>query len=223
MDLTLERGNAVTTPTALPSVPPEESLALLSRLRTLAIAGQAVAIGAAMVLDVVLPAAAMVVIVVALAGFNGAALWRLRRRRVATIGEVGLALGLDLAAFTALIVLSGGVANPFHLLFVLHAVLVALLLPPGLALAGTALVLAGYALAHQFGQPLLVSGGHPLPASLGWLGDVLAFLITIVVTAGFIARLVGVLRAQQRLLHDAAERAHRDEMVVRIGDRKSVV
>ncbi len=197
--------------------PPAEGLAQLMRLRAAAIAGQAAAIGACVALDVALPAVAMALVVAALVVLNAATAWRLRRGGDVAVHEVAFALALDLAAFAALLAMSGGTANPFHVFFVLHAALIVLLLPAATAVIGVVLVLAGYVLCLRLRQPLELSDGAPLPENLASLGGVLALVLTIVVTAWFVARLAALLRSHQRLLHEAAEKAHRDEMIVRIG------
>ncbi len=199
------------------AIPPGDGLAQLVRLRAVAVVGQAAAIGTCVALGVALPVASMALVVAALVVLNAITAWRLRRGGDANMVEVTLALALDLAAFTVLVVMSGGTANPFHMLFVLHAALIALLLPALPAIIGTALVLAGYAASVHLNQPLALVDGAPLSVDLVSLGSVLALVLTVVMTAWFVARLVAMLCAHQQLLQAAAEKAHRDEMIVRVG------
>ena len=90
---------------------------------------------------------------------------------------------ITLAALALLLLLAGGVTNPFSLLFLLHVVLMALLLPPLVAAGATALVVACYvALTHRY-LPLEMATGGALPAGLLAFGWWLSFVLT----SGFIA------------------------------------
>ncbi len=194
-----------------------DSLRLLAQLRWIAIAGQSAAIAAAVALGVRLPVAAMAAVVAALAGFAFVAGRRVRAARPATHGEVAAHLAFDLLAFTLLLALAGGTANPFVLLYVLHVVLVAQLLPWPLAVAGTALAGACYALAALTPWPLRMAGGDALPPALAAFGEYTAFVLTALLTGVFVARIAAALRQREALLRDVALKASRDECVLRIG------
>jgi two-component system sensor histidine kinase RegB len=213
----------VTPPVAPPPIDWAEGVPLLAglrqlmRLRSVAIVGQALAIAVALGLGVVLPVVPMAIIVGLLVMLNGLVSARLKRGTPATHGEVAAHLALDLAAFTALLLLAGGTANPFGLVFLLHVVLIAMLLPWRLALAGTALVIACFALAFHLAEPLREANGMALSNEQMALGLWLAFTLTAAVTAWFIVRIVATLREHDRLLREAARRALNDEAVLRIG------
>jgi hypothetical protein len=85
----------------------------LMHLRSIAIAGQATAVALALVLGIALPTTPMLVIVGALVGTNISTFVRLKRGTPATHREIAAHLALDLAAFTGLLLLAGGTANPF--------------------------------------------------------------------------------------------------------------
>ncbi len=193
------------------------SLRLLAELRMVALCGQAAAIATAVQLGVVLrwPLMASVVGMLVLANL---AVWvRLRRGGPATYREIGVHLVFDLGAFTVLLLSAGGAANPFVLLYVLHAVLFALLLPWMLAIAGVALVVAAVTGAAAWRSPLLMHDGSPLPAFLRSLGDWTSIALTVLVAAWIVARIAASLRDQQRQLAEAERHMSRDEMVMRVG------
>jgi two-component system sensor histidine kinase RegB len=193
------------------------SVRQLMILRTMAISGQTAAIATAWYLSVSLPIAAMAFVVGALIILNALTWMRLRWSREASHAEIAAYLGFDLAAFTLLLFFSGGIANPFSLLFVLHVVLMALLLPPLAAASGTVLVVACYVALTRVHAPLEMGSGDAVPAHLLTFGRWLSFILTAGVVAWFVARIVATLRNHDRLLSEAAQRALRDEAVLRVG------
>lgn len=194
-----------------------DSLRLLVQLRWIAVAGQAAALAVAALAGVELPWRLLLAIVGALSAFNVGAAVRLRRARPTSHAEVAAHLAADLAAFTLLLALSGGDANPFVWLYVLHGVLIAQLLPWPLSGAGLGAVLACYAAAGASPWPLTLAGGAPLPATLAATGRHLSFVLTAGLSAWFIARIAALLRHRERLLREAAAAASRDECVLRVG------
>ena len=189
----------------------------LMRLRSVATAGQALAIAIALGLGVVLPVVPMAIIVGLLVMVNVLVAARLKRGTPATHGEAAAHLALDLAAFTGQLLLAGGMANPFGLVLLLHVVLIAMLLPWRLALAGTALVIASFALAVHFAEPLHDANGMMLSIELMTLGRWTGFTLTAAVTAWFVVHMVATMREHDRLLREAARRALNDEAMLRIG------
>jgi len=193
------------------------SLRRLMWLRWLAIAGQAAAITLALALDVALPRDPLALVIAAEVAMNLYSVARLRHGAPATHREVAAHLAFDLTAFTLLLILAGGAANPFSLLYLLHVVLIALLLPFRLAVAGTMLVVASFGLAYAFSEPLHGWWGEPLPHSLVTLGLWLSFTLTAAVTTWFVSRNVADLRTHDRLLHEAARRELNDAALLRLG------
>ena len=198
--------------TALPA-----SLRQLVDLRTVAIAGQALAVAGAVLLDISVPVVAMAIVIAALLALNIAASARLKRGAPATLRTLAWQLALDLAAFTALLLLSGGAANPLMSIYLLHVVVIAMLLPWRSALAGTALVIAGFALAIRFAEPLRHTNGEPLSETTLALGLWVGFALTAAATAWFVIRIVASLREHDRLLQASARKALNDEAVNRLG------
>lgn len=186
-------------------------------LRSIAVAGQLAAIATSTVLGVALPLPAMLCIVGALILLNALSWLRLRSSRDASHAEIAAHLGFDLTAFTLLLYLSGGASNPFSLLYVLHAVLVALLLPLPWAAAGNLAAITCFVILGRIHLPLALSTGDPLPASLFAFGQWLSFTLTTGITAWFVMRIVTTLREHSAMLNDAAQRALRDEAVLRVG------
>ena len=219
-------GTAQAAPTAALSPPGADaadapallaSLRQLVHLRSMAIVGQTSAILAALTLGVALRAGPMAIVVGALVALNLFAAARLKRGGAATHREVAAYLALDLAAFSALLLFAGGAANPFALVYLLHVVLIAMLLPWPLALGGTLLVIASSALAFLQADPLRLADGRPLPdTAMAW-GLCASFTLTAAVTAWFVVRIVATLREHERLLREAARRALTDEAVLRMG------
>lgn len=186
-------------------------------LRTIALSGQAAAITTAWYLGVSLPVALMGLVVGTLIVLNALTWMRLRGPREASHAEIAAYLGFDLAALTLLLFLSGGATNPFSLLFVLHVVLMSLLLPPLAAATGTVLVVTCYVALTRIHAPLEMRSGEAVPAYLLAFGWWLSFTLTAAVVAGFVVRIVATLRSHDRLLSEAAQRALRDEAVLRVG------
>ena len=194
-----------------------ENVRQLWILRTIAISGQTASITTAWYLGVSLPLAAMAFVLGALIVLNALTWLRLRWSREASHAEIAAYLGLDLTALTLLLFFSGGVTNPFCLLFVLHVVLMALLLPPLATAIGTVLVVACYVALTRVHAPLEMRSGDAVPAHLLTFGWWLSFMLTTGVVAWFVVRIVATLRNHNRLLSEAAQKALRDEAVLRVG------
>jgi two-component system, sensor histidine kinase RegB len=196
---------------------PTAGLRQLLQLRTVAVVGQAVAIAVSLLLGVALPIVPMVLVVGTLAAVNVVAYARLRGGRPATARTLRTHLALDLAALSALLLASGGDENPFRSIFLLHAVLMGLLLPARWALAGTLVVVGAYTLVGHFAIPLRLADGSALSPSLLQWGEWGGFALTVGVTAWFVVRTVAALRADDRLLAEARQKAIADEAVLRVG------
>ena len=204
------RGARIDPPT------PRAALHQLATLRTIAATGQIAAVVGSVALGVSLPVVSMLLVSGIVLAMNAATWARLRAPGEPTQAAVAASLAFDLVAFTALLFLSGGASNPFSLLFVLHAVLIALFLGPRHAALGVALAVLCYAALRGLHLPLAMNGGGRVPDELLGFGHSVSLVLTSTITAWFVARIVRVLRDQARLLSESAQQALRDDAVMRV-------
>ena len=193
------------------------SLRELMVLRGIAVCGQTAAVAISAALGVDLPWVPMGFLIGTLVVLEVATWIRLRQGVLVTPLEVTAHLFYDLAVFTSLVYLSGGASNPFSLLYVLHAVLMALLLGPLAATAGTLVIVACYVALNFEYRPLEMTSGAPLSVSLRMFGMQVSLALTAAFTAWFVRRIVLAVRAYERLVTDAAQQALRDDTVLRAG------
>ncbi|AUA56778.1 Sensor histidine kinase regB [Achromobacter spanius] len=187
-------------------------LRTLCSLRWLAIAGQAATILlASSVLGIALPLEPLWIGVGVLIGFNAYASLRLRHPRDLSHATAFGHLLVDMAALSWMIGWSGGISNPFGMMFLILTALAALALPRNWALAAALAGICGYAAAGIFGQPL--RGDVDTHTLLLW-GLGANFLISVVVVLVFSTRLASDLRARERELARLRERFTRNEGIV---------
>ncbi len=208
---------AATAATALDATAALASLRQLSHLRFIAIGAQVIAIGASYVTQLALNYPAMIAVVVVLSTLNLLLVRRLYHGAPASHLEVFGHLAVDLAAFTVILLLAGGTGNPFVVLYLLHAALIALLLPRHLVVAGTALILVAFGISAEFAVPLRLTDGTDLPRHVVTVARWVSFTLATAMIAWFVARVNAALHAHQRLLAEAARKALNDEAMLRIG------
>ena len=130
-------------------------LRTLCSLRWLAIAGQAATIlVASSVLGLALPLEPLWIGVGVLIGFNVYASLRLRHSRDLSHATAFGHLLVDMAVLAWMVGWSGGLSNPFGMMFLILTALAALALPRNWALAAALAGISGYFAAAIFGQPL---------------------------------------------------------------------
>ena len=191
------------------------NFAFLSRLRFGAVLGQLVVISTvSWGLHVQLPLVALGVVMGLELLFN---VWSLRLLASGSpIGErhVTLGVGVDLLLFSALLYLSGGPANPFSFLYLIHIALAAVVLPPR-----TSFTLVVSALCCSLG---LFWVNVPLPHDhsqhmheYSWhmRGMWVAFGLAACFIVYFIQRVLRELRVIEEQLAASRERATRSEAV----------
>lgn len=175
----------------------------LSRLRWLASAAQLFVLGLVILADLQLPYAAIFGVAVVTASSN-----LLLARLVSVSLRVQVAVVLDIVLLTVLLGLAGGPHNPFTALYLVHTALSAALLGPrwtwGVALLST----FGYAALFPLHYPVHALMQHHDPTA-HLRGMWVAFAITSVAIAFFVARLAAVARDQREALVAAAARADR--------------
>jgi len=179
-------------------------------LRWCAVGGQAISLlFAAQSLGLDLPWPRLLGGIAALVAVNGLISW-LRRRSAPSEARVLAGLGVDLATLTWALFHSGGVMNPFTMLYLLPVALTATIMPPtrvlAMALAGiggyTVLALWAPSIPHLHGQGAL---------DLHLAGMAVNFLISMSVLCAFGLYLARLLRQHAAALQESRERSLRDE------------
>lgn len=185
------------------------------RLRFGAALGQLVVIAAVTGwLDMALPLAALGSVVLLELCLNGWAIGRLRTGRPVTERHVTLAVVADLLLFSALLYFSGGPANPFNFLYLVHIALAALVLPPRTSFAlvvaalacSLALFWAHVPLPHDHAQ-------HQQHYDWHMRGMWVAFGLAACFIVYFMQRALRELRSIEEQLNASRERATRSEAV----------
>ena len=200
--------------TALPNLISVErrNLALLVRLRWVAIAGQAVAIATAHLgLGIELPLVQMTGVLALLICVNLWARWRSIGPRPVTLRLLTAEILTDVLALTLLLYLSGGATNPFAGLFILQDIVAIVLLPPVEAAIVVGCSLAAGLVLLKFGQPMAL----PLPVTL--VGSYLSFAISAMLAAWFIMGIRRNLQRRDEALAEATRQIDEEAMVLRIG------
>lgn len=193
----------------------------LIQLRWIAVFGQITTIAiVALVLDIRLPLAPMLTVLACLVAFNIASQLRWRRHRIVTNSEIFFALLFDVASLTAQLYYSGGIANPFALLYLLQVIIGAVLLEAWSTwtiVAITSACLAGLAL---FSQPLTFQHGLAHGSSFLSLyvqGLLVCFVLNAALLVVFITRISRNQRAGDAQLANMRQRAAEEEHIVRMG------
>jgi two-component system sensor histidine kinase RegB len=189
------------------------TLSWLVRLRWGALGAQLVTVGiVTFVLGVKLPVSALLA-TMGLTAATNLALWqRLRRRRVPTGQLVAGVLLLDTLLLTVLLGLSGGPANPFSVLYLLHVTLAVVLLGTRWGWIIVLLAASSFGALFRWHVPL---PGLELPASELWslhFGGVwLAVVVTAAVIAYFVSRISDELRGREEELAGVRDQVARNE------------
>ncbi|WP_223756286.1 ATP-binding protein [Myxococcus sp. RHSTA-1-4] len=190
------------------------ALGWLVRLRWHAAAGQALTVlVVSNGLGVELPVAPLLALVATTAVSNLLlALW-LARASTVRPGVLGGVLVLDLLLLTGLLALSGGPANPFGMLYLVHVTLAALVLGPRWTVLIALLSMLGYANLFAFHVPLPrpAHGGAGEAESLHLVGMWIAFALTSGVIAFVVARVSAALRDRQEAVVRAQQLTARAE------------
>lgn len=188
---------------------------LLIQLRWLAVVGQVVTIAVVHYgLDIPLPLPEMTAVLIALIVTNlGYLYWfKWRRRNVSNPG-LFCALLADVAALAVQLYLSGGASNPFIYLFLLQAILSAVLLSPAYTWVIAAITSLCVIDLAGSSRPLAVQ----LDGQLYVAGLLTCFVLTTVLLVIFLTRIVGNLRRRDLRLADMRQRASEEEHIVRMG------
>lgn len=202
------------------SVPSTTAINLrrLVLLRSIALAGQALAIWVAMVqFHLSLPLAPLLSILALLAFANLATAWRLRRTWEVREPELFAQFVLDVLALTALLYFSGGSTNPFVSLYLLPLTLTAAALPAFYVWGMAALTVICYSLLLFFYVPLPAAHGGHEDFHLHVLGMWLGFILSAGLIAYFVVRMMQTLRERDQLRAQMREQQLRHERVLALG------
>lgn len=198
----------------------KKNLLLLVTLRWLAVAGQVITILIVQFwFDIPLPLSAMSGVIGFLLVLNLVGLWRIRSKTaVISNAELFSELLFDVGALTVLLWFSGGATNPFVSLFLLQAVLGAVLLPPTLSWV-LVFIAAGCFLLLMFSyQPIgFVALGWGDLVDLRVVGSFVSFVIAAVLLILFVNRILGNLRNRDRRLSELRQQSIEEEHIVRMG------
>jgi len=195
------------------------NLRRLFLLRNIVIAGQVIAIAAAVtLLNAPLALAPMSLVIVVLVMLNLRTWARLRQGGPVGDAELFFELLADAGCLTALLYLSGGSTNPFVSLYLLPLTIAAAALPARYAWSMAGLTVTGYTLLVFFFQPLGHDQSmHSSAFNLHILGMWITFLVSAVLIASFVTTMSASIRVRDRELAAARERALRDEQVLALG------
>lgn len=195
-----------------------QNMRQLVQLRWLAVAGQlATILFVHLRLGVPLPLAPMLGVLALSVLVNLASLTLLRRRAVGR-RQLLVALLFDVGALTVQLYLSGGAANPFAYLFLLHVVLAAILLDLWATWTVVAVTVAGFAGLALVARPLRFPARlSEQVAALNTAGRWACFALVAVLLVLFITRISRNLRLRDRRLADLRQQAAEEDHVVRMG------
>ena len=195
---------------------PEIVLTWLVRLRWLAAAGQVLATTAAHWLFGLGVAVVPIGCVIALTIASNLLLVQLMRSGL-TRGPrtrtwfVPVVIVLDVLLLTALLYFSGGAANPFSILYIVHVVMAVVVLGAGWTWLIAAIASLSYGLLLFNYRPL--GGERPLSPTVASLGQWLAFVLVAALIGYFVGRVAGALRRREQELSAAREQAARSEQL----------
>jgi two-component system, sensor histidine kinase RegB len=199
----------------------KKNLFLLVTLRWLAVGGQVATILFVQTwLGIALPLVPMGGVILFLICLNLFSWHRCRGQAVITSTELFVELLLDVAALTAQLCLSGGATNPFVSLFLLQAVLGAVLLPAVLSWILVAVAAACFILLTGVYREFDLSAYPPGPAGFSDLhtdGMFISFLLAAVLLVLFVTRINRNLRDRDRRLSELRQQSAEEEHIVRMG------
>lgn len=200
-----------------------KNLLLLVILRWFAVSGQIGAIAIAYLwLRIPLPIGQMAIVIACLVVLNLITLYRYSSGARITNAELFVDLLLDVATLTVLLYLSGGATNPFVSLFLLQAILGAVLLHSWLTwtvVAVTSGCFIGLTTFYRdigFSMPTSNAAG-PKAFDIHIYGMFVSFFLAAVLLVLFVTRINRNLRDQDTRLAELRQQAAEEEHIVRLG------
>ncbi|WP_246660880.1 MULTISPECIES: ATP-binding protein [unclassified Tardiphaga] len=210
-------------PDSIQEITNRKNLLLLVTLRWVAVAGQIAAIAiTSFWLEIRLPIWQMAAVIAFLITLNLVTLYRYGSGAVITNAELFVDLLLDVATLTMLLYLSGGATNPFVTLFLLQAVLGAVLLQPWSSWTIVAvtsgcflwLTVAYHDIGFTMSEP---AAAHSRLFDLHIYGMFLCFLLAAALLVLFITRINRNQREQDMRFAELRQQTAEEEHIVRMG------
>ena len=197
-----------------------KNMMLLIQLRWIAVAGQIITIAVVQFgLGAALPLVEMSYVIGGLVTLNLASLAWMRGISDVSNHSLFLVLLLDVTALTAQLYLSGGATNPFTSLFLLQAILAAVLLDDAWSTWTIVLVTcAGFAGLTEFYRPLAPIHRDGVDMfTLQIVGTLACFALNAALLVVFVTRITGNLRARDAHLAALQQHAIEEDHIVRMG------
>jgi two-component system sensor histidine kinase RegB len=200
-----------------------KNLLLLVMLRWFAVLGQICAIAAAYLwLGISLPITAMAIVIACLVILNLITLYRYASGALITNAELFVDLLIDVATLTVLLYLSGGATNPFVSLYLLQAILGAVLLRSWLTwtvVAVTSGCFIGLTTFYKdigLSMPASAAAG-PKAFDIHIYGMFVSYFLAAVLLVLFVTQINRNLRDQDTRLAELRQQAAEEEHIVRMG------
>ncbi|MBO9715113.1 ATP-binding protein [Sphingomonas sp.] len=198
--------------------PGRRNLWLLIQFRWIAVGGQLATIAAVdRMLGIRLPLVPLLLAPIALMAINFVSLPLLRRKGAVTNEVITGALLLDVAALAWQLHFTGGLANPFASLFLLHVVLGAMLLKPWSSWAIVGAAGLGLIAAAIDPVPLAIPERYHSPFNLYLTGSLICFALIAILLVLFVTRISRNLRDRDAALAASRQRAAEEDHIVRMG------
>jgi len=190
---------------------PHIALGALTRLRWLAVVGQVSATWVAVsLLRLKLPLLPIALLIGFTVLSNAVATVAMRRRRPPS-WLVQVLLLLDVGSLTGLLYFTGGAANPFAMLFLVHVAMAVTLLGSAWTWVVVVMALACYGALFGWFQPEVSL--NDVPAHVMAMGHWLALALVAVLISVFIGRIEHSLRGREDELVDMRERVTKNELL----------
>lgn len=166
-------------------------------------------------LDIALPLAPLLALLLLMAAFNLVVQWWARSEEAQTADLAGQ-LAVDLVAMGVMLYLTGGATNPLVSLLLLPVAVAAFALPARWVAGIAALAIGLYSFLMLYSLPLPIA--DPERATRLHLGGMwLTFVVSAALLAWFVTRMTQALRDRDLQLAAAREEALRDAQVVALG------
>jgi len=193
---------------------------LLVQLRWIAVGGQLITIAVVHGwLDIPVPLVPLLIAPLLLAAINLLTMALLKSSRwPVTNGEISIALLFDVVALTWQLYHSGGLSNPFALLFLLQVVIGAIVLRPPSSWAIVAVTLGALSVLTVEARPLPLPPDYAAnPLRLYIQGSLVCYILIAILLVAFVSRIGRNLSDRDAALANIRQRAAEEDHIVRMG------